>query len=142
MGSFAAMVQTALSGPSGGRAAQAAFGSALLSTAPLTAGAGALYTIGSCLAEDLLGSRDWRSSGFGGMLAGAVTIGLKQRSAQGAFVGAIAMGFGCSAVTLASLLEPTAREIQRVHAPAAVAITSEELASTSAASRAYTSRLQ
>jgi hypothetical protein len=76
------------------------------------------------------------------MLAGAVTIGLKQRSAQGAFVGAIAMGFGCSAVTLASLLEPSAREIQRVHAPAAVAITSEELASTSAASRAFTSRLQ
>ena len=142
VGTIATLVRTAVTGPSAPRAAQAAFGSLLLSTAPFTAGAGALYTIGSCLAEDFCGARDWRTSATGGVLAGAVVLGLKQRSLQGGFVGAVLMGSLCAVTQLAPAMEnSTERQAHRA-APRPVTVSSEELAVSAANSRGFTSRLQ
>ena len=134
-------MQTAIAGPAGTRAAQAAFGAALLRAAPLTAAAGALYTVGSSLAEDFQGRRDWRSSAAGGALSGAVAVGLKQRSLQGGFVGALAFSAVCAAAAIAQGLEPSVQQVQGGGARSVV-VTGEEYAASAAASRSFTSRLQ
>ena len=141
-GGLASLIHTALAGPSGARAAQAAFSATLLSTAPLTAAAGVLYTAGSCLAEDFLGARDWRSCGAGGALAGAVTIGIKQRSLQSAFVGALAMGGAGALGQVAQALEGSTAGQPHRAAPRPVSMTGEQLAVSAANSRSFTSRLQ
>ncbi len=142
VGSLSAIIHTVMVGPSSARAAQAAFGATLLSTAPFTAGAGALYTIGACLAEDFVGARDWRSSAAGGALAGAVAVGLKQRSLQGSFLGAVVLGSACAASQVAAALESSTTGQAHLAAPRAVHVSGEQLAASAASSRAFTSRLQ
>ncbi len=142
VGGLSALIHTVMVGPSSARAAQAAFGATLLSTAPFAAGAGALYTIGACLAEDIVGARDWRTTAAGGALAGAVAVGLKQRSLQGGFVGAVALGSACAAAQVATALESSTAGRAHLAAPRPVAISGEQLATSAASSRAFTSRMQ
>jgi hypothetical protein len=129
-------------GPASARAAQAAFASTLLSTAPFAAGAGALYTLGASLAEEVAGGRDWRSSAAGGALAGAVTIGLKQRSLQGGFVGALAMGSACAAAQVGAALESSTAGAPPTGAARPAAVSGAELAASAANSKAFVGRMQ
>ena len=141
VGSLSALVRTVIVGPASTRAAQAAFGTALLSTAPFTAAAGALYTVGACLAEDTLGARDWRSSAAGGVLAGAVAVGLKQRSLQGSFVGAVALGGACALAQVGAGLESSTGGQAHRAAQQPVTVSSEQLAASAASSRSFTNRM-
>jgi hypothetical protein len=142
LGSLSALIHTVMVGPASARAAQAAFASTLLSTAPFTAGAGALYTLGASLAEEVAGARDWRSSAAGGALAGAVTVGLKQRSLQGGFVGALALGSACAAAQVGAALESSTTGQAHKAAPRPVAVSSSELAASAASSKAFVGRMQ
>ena len=142
LGSLSALIHTVMVGPASARAAQAAFASTLLSTAPFTAGAGALYTLGASLAEEVAGARDWRSSAAGGVLAGAVTVGLKQRSLQGGFVGALALGSACAAAQVGAALESSTTGHAHKAAPRPVALSGSELAASAASSKAFVGRMQ
>lgn len=139
---MSSLILVALAGPSGARAAQVAFGKKLLDVVPFTAAIGVLYTGGSCLAEDMVGSRGYMSTAAGGALAGAVTVGMKHRSGNAALVGALGMGSLCALTQLAIAMEPSVQGIRAGTAAAPVIIPSEQLASSASRAQSYTGRLQ
>lgn len=82
--------------------------SALYEVVPLTTGAAVLYTLGSSIGKDIQGKKDWKSEFFGGALAGMLVQGVKRRSGNAAFVGAVLFGTVAAAVQWAYALEGNA----------------------------------
>jgi len=136
------LVAVVLTGPAGARAAQAAFGRKIVDVVPFTAGIGVLYTGGACLAEDFAGSRGYVSSAVGGALAGGVSLGIKHRSGNAAFAGALGVGSLCALSTLAVALEPSVQTIRAAQSSPVALMEPGQLAASAASSRSYTSKLQ
>jgi hypothetical protein len=65
---------------------------AFAETLPYTVGAAAVYTIVSGVTKDATGEDDWRGEFAGGAAAGALVTGIKRRSGNAGFVGALAFG--------------------------------------------------
>jgi uncharacterized membrane protein YeaQ/YmgE (transglycosylase-associated protein family) len=69
------------------------FSATAMTVIPTTVSAAVIYTLGSGLSRDIRGANDWANDFVGGACAGAVLNGVKQRSLQSGFLGAIL--FGC-----------------------------------------------
>ena len=83
--------------------------SAMYEIVPLTTGAAILYTVGSAVGKDIQGKKDWKSEFFGGALAGMLVQGVKRRSFNASFVGALLFGTAAAAVQWAIALEGNAK---------------------------------
>lgn len=55
-----------------------------------------LYTVASCSMDSFRGYHDWRSSAVGGALAGALVLGVKNRSVPAALVGSLVFAAGAA----------------------------------------------
>jgi len=94
LGTLGALVAATLKSRVAGHGIGPAFSALALAVVPTTTGAAVLFTLGSGIAREMRGANDWANDFVGGAGAGAVLAGLRARSLQSAFLGAIA--FGCA----------------------------------------------
>ena len=84
------------------------FSALAINVIPTTTSAAIIYTLASSIAREVRGggAYDWKNEFIGGACAGAVLNGVKKRSLQSAFLGAL--GFGClgASVGLFSMMQP------------------------------------
>ncbi len=88
------------------QAAATSLSSVLFDVVPYTTGAAVLFTLGQSIARDARGGQQsWKNEFVGGAAAGAFVVGVKRKSLNAAFVGAIAMGSAAAAAQLAPRLQ-------------------------------------
>ena len=83
-----------------------AFNALLFSVVPTTTAAAVLFTLGSGIACEVRGRRDWFNDMLGGAGAGAVMVGIRQRSIQSGLIGALAFGAAGASAGVFATMQP------------------------------------
>ena len=92
VGALGALVAATLNSRVASHGIGPAFNALLFSVVPTTTAAAVLFTLGSGIACEVRGRRDWFNDMLGGAGAGAVMVGIRQRSIQSGLIGALAFG--------------------------------------------------
>jgi len=83
-------------------------------TVPVVAAMAALYTTVDCVAGELAGARDWRTSAAGGAAAGVLASAAKGGPAGNAVTAALVFSAVAAAAGLFAKMEPTVEKLPGV----------------------------
>lgn len=106
VGTLGALVAATLKSRVAGQGIGPAFSALLFSVVPTTTAAAVLFTLGTGIACEVRGRRDWFNDLLGGAGAGAVMVGVRQRSIQSGLLGALAFGAAGAAAGVVATMQP------------------------------------
>lgn len=110
VGTLGALVAATLKSRVAGQGIGPAFNALMFSVVPTTTAAAVLFTLGSGIACEVRGRRDWFNDLLGGAGAGAVMVGVRQRSIQGGLIGALAFGAAGASAGIFATMQPDGAE--------------------------------